>query len=121
MRQLRFTVGKTLPGATQLTGGKARIRTQDCPAPAGQSLCGDWGGPVLSLVLNGFPGKGMWGRGGGGALGWGEKGSGNSQPPNSWSCRCPGMAGVDMLPCLSPFMLVSLHGSWQTRKFLEEF
>lgn len=31
---------------------------------------------------------------------WGEKGSGCSSRPPIWLCRCPGMAGVDLPPCL---------------------
>lgn len=46
VKQLRFRVGKTLPGVTQLTDGRARIKTQDCLAPTqvllqqDTSLCG---------------------------------------------------------------------------------
>ena len=93
VKQLRFRVGKTLPGVTQLTGGRARIKTQDCLAPTQVLLQQDtspmWGAAVEVE---------HWV--------WGEKGRGGS--------------GSRQRPYSSAFILVSLHGCWQTRKFLQE-
>lgn len=38
-----------------------------------------------------------------------------------WPPCGPGMAGVDMFPCLSAFILASFHCGQRTRKLLQDF